>query len=76
MPLPKEFQDLLNFIEEEEPFEANNANLSPHLLVEVSLKWLNIAAERAKANPKLVNFPDEVGKKLCILAEKFWALKE
>ncbi len=76
MLLPKELQDLLTYITEEEPFEGSSANLSPHLLVETSLKWLNIAIERAKENPRLVNFPDETARKLRVLAEKFWALKK
>ena len=74
--LPKEIDDLLDFIDKQEPFEASNPNLSPHLLVEISLKWLTIAVERAKDNPRLINFPDETGQKLCLLAEKFWALKK
>jgi hypothetical protein len=76
MALPKELQDLVDFIDEQEPFEGNNPNLSPHLLVEISLKWLDVAVERAKDNPRLINFPDETGRKLCVLAEKFYALKK
>ena len=76
MALPKEIEDLLYFLDEQEPYEANNPNLSPHLLVEVSLKWLALAVERAQENSRLVNFPDETGRKLCVLAEKFWALKK
>lgn len=76
MLLPKELQDLLDYITGEEPFEGSCPNLSPHLLVETSLKWLTIASERAKENPRLVNFPDDTARKLCILAEKFYALKK
>ncbi len=75
MALPHELQDLLEFLNERDPFELNRINLSPHLLVEFSIKWLESAAEQAEKNPRLVNFPDETGRKLCVLAEKFWALK-
>ncbi len=76
MPLPKEIQDLLDFLNEQEPFEANNQNLSPHLLVEVSLKWLGIAVEQAKNNPRLLGFPEETAKKLLDLARQFAWLNE
>ncbi len=74
MALPTELQDLLDFLNEEEPFELNRDNLSPHLLIEFSLKWLESAVKQAKENPRLLNFPDEIGRKLCVLAEEFWAL--
>ncbi len=76
MALPKEIQDLFDFIDEQEPFEMNNPNLSPHLLVEISIKWLVLAIEKAQNNPRLVNRPEETAKKLLDLARQFAWLKE
>jgi len=74
--LPKEIQNLLDFIDEQEPFEANNPNLSPHLLVETACKWLTLALERGGQNPRLLNFPEETAKKLSNLAKQFAWLKQ
>lgn len=76
MNLPIELRDLLDFLNEQEPFEANNPSLSPHILVETSLKWLTSAIEQARKNPRLINSPNETGFKLCRLAEKLWALND
>ncbi len=76
MALPKEIQDLINFIEEQEPYEANNPNLSPHIMVETAEKWLTLALERGEQNPRLLNFPEETAKKLLNLARQFAWLKQ
>lgn len=76
MALPKEIQDLLDFLDEQDPFEAQGHNLSEIVLVETSIKWLTLALEKAKQNPRLVNRPDETVKKLLNLARQFAWLKE
>ena len=76
MPLPKEIQDLIDYLNEEEPFEAMKPNLSETILTETSLKWLTIAIERAKINPRLVNRPEETVRKLMDIARQFAWLKE
>lgn len=76
MALPKEIQDLLDYIDEQEPFELNDSNLSPHIMVDISLKWLALALERSENNPRLLNFPEEAAKKLLDLARQFAWLKE
>lgn len=74
--LPKEIQDLLDFLNEQDPFEAQRPNLSEIVLVETSIKWLTLALEKAKNNPRLVNRPEETAKKLLDLARQFAWLKE
>lgn len=76
MALPKEIQDFLDFLNEEEPFEINSSNLSPQILVEISIKWLTLAIEKAQNNPRIVNRPEETARKLLDLARQFAWLKE
>ena len=75
MALPKEIQDLLDYLEEQEPFEMNNLNLSPHIMVETSLKWLRLALIRSRYNRRLLNFPEKTAKELLELSELFDDLK-
>lgn len=76
MALPKEIQDLLDFIDEQDPFEANNPNLSPHILVETACKWLTSAIEKGRANPRLINLKDGTANRLQDLARQYALLKE
>lgn len=76
MALPKEIQDLIDYLNEEEPFEANKPNLSETLLIETSIKWLTLAVEKAKNNPRLVGRLEETAKKLLDLARQFAWLKK
>lgn len=76
MTLPKEIQDLLDFLDEQDPFEAQGSNLSEIVLIETSIKWLTLAMEKAKSNPRLVNRPEETAKKLLDLARQFAWLKK
>ncbi len=75
MALPQEIQELIDSLDERDPFELNRPNLSPHVLVETSCKWLALALERAKSNPRLLDPPDETAKKLLRLALEFNSLK-
>ena len=76
MALPKEIQDLIDFLGEQDPFEAQGFNLSEIVLVETSIKWLTLALEKAEKNPRLVNRPEETAKKLLNLARQFAWLKK
>lgn len=76
MALPKEIQELLDYLNEEEPFELNHPSLSPQLLVETACKWLTSAVEQAQRNPRLVGRSDDTAKKLLDLARQFAWLKE
>lgn len=76
MALPKEIQDLLDFMDEQEPFEANNRNLSPHLLVETACKWLKVALNRSAQNPRLLNKTDDTADELEKLAKRFRKRKQ
>ena len=76
MALPQEIRDLINSLEEQDPFEGNSPNLSPHLLVDTACKWLTLALERAADNPRLLDRPEETAKKLLDLARQFAWLTE
>jgi len=76
MALPKEIQDLLDYLEEEEPYEVNSPNLSPHILVEAACKWLTIALKRSTHNPRLLNQFHETADRLEKLAKQFQKRKE
>ncbi len=76
MALPKEIQDLLNYLEEWDPFELTSPHLSPHLLVETSCKWLKIALERSAKNPRLLSQVHDTAGELEKLAKQFRERKE
>lgn len=76
LALPKEIQDLIDSLEEQDPFEANSISLSAQTMVETCLRWLPLALEKAKKNLRLVGRPEEVSKKLLDLARQFAELKE
>ena len=75
MPLPQEIQELIDSLNEQEPFELNSSNLSPHIMVKTSCEWLGMALQRAESNPRLLDHPDETAKKLMRLACRFTSLK-
>ena len=75
MNRPIEVQDLLDLLDEQEPFEALRPHLSEAILVETAIKWLTIAIDKAEGNPRLVNRPEEIAKKLLGLAGRFAWLK-
>lgn len=76
MALPKQIQDLIDSLEEQDPFEANSISLSAQTMVETCLRWLPLALEKAKKNPRLINRPEDTAKKLLNLAQQFAELKE
>ena len=71
MAFPKEIQDLIDSLSEQDPFEMNNSNLSPNLLVETGLKWIMVAIKKAEKNPRLINKHSETAQKLRDLAKQF-----
>jgi len=71
LAFPKEIQDLIDSLSEQDPFEMNSISLSSNLLVETGLKWIMVAIKKAEKNPRLLNKHSETAKKLRDLAEKF-----